>query len=155
LWTTEVRDIACQDGPSGGRMIHNGPASSETWFIDNVTLYNAYQALASGLTVSFHVRNSIAAGLLPGGNSWTTTKTTPESDYNTSSNAETLQGSHSKSGVTPLFVDIPGRDLRLQAADTVAKDSGADMLNNPLVNGGVDGKGITRLSPWDIGAYEY
>ena len=156
LWNTEVRDITCQNGPSGGRMLHAGfTSSSETWFIDNVTLYNAYRVLPMSTTISSHVRNSIAAGLLPGGTSWSTAYTTPESDYNISSNAETLQGSHSSAGVTPLFMDVLNRDLRLQSSDTVAKDAGVSALNNPLVNYGVDAAGSSRDSFWDRGAYEH
>jgi hypothetical protein len=160
VWNTEVRDLACQLAvPAGGRMVYVGPrGSSESWFIDNITVYNATRVLASNYsTVLFHVRNSIAAGLLSGGSSWTAYRgATSESDYNASNLTETLVGGHSVSNVTPLFVNTDSRDLRLQASDSVAKDSGVDTLNNPMLNNGLDGKGSPRNDGyWDIGAYEF
>ena len=159
VWNTEVRDLACSlPVPAGGRMFYIGArGSSENWFIDNITVYNATRILASNYgAVSFHVRNSIAAKLLSGGTSWTAYRgATSESDYNRSSLVETLVGSHSLSNVTPLFNNEDNRDLRLQSSDTVAKDQGVDILNNPLVNNGVDGKNTPHDLNWDIGAYEY
>jgi hypothetical protein len=157
IWNSEVRDLICTSAASGGRMIHEGGPSTVSWYVDNVTLFNATNALAlaSGASIA-HVRNSVAAGLLPGGTSWSSTrKTSNESDYNRSSLQETLVGTHSLSNVTPAFVDVLNRDLRLQSSDTAARDRGINTLNNPLVNGGIDANGDVRDANWDIGAYEY
>jgi hypothetical protein len=148
LWNNVVQDLACTGG-SVGRMIHGGGVSGD-WYVTNTTLYNSRKGLSvSGIKV--HVKNSIANGMTASG--WS--GCAADSDYNVTNLNETITGVHSKNNAVVTFMDAPGRDFRLSPLDTVAKDAGQILWNNPSINDGLDIAGQLRDDFWDIGAFEW
>ena len=73
----------------------------------------------------------------------------PASDYNIS-NFTDAPGSHSKSSTTATFASINGLDFHLAAADTAARNAGADLSADPDLAFSTDIDGETRpKGPFD------
>lgn len=68
---------------------------------------------------------------------------------------ESIIGSHGKNNALVTFLDAAGEDFLLSPLETVARDAGQVLLNDPSVNDGRDNAGELRDDRWDIGAFEW
>jgi Calx-beta domain/Fibronectin type III domain len=76
------------------------------------------------------------------------------SDYNVSNTGIAAGGPHDITNAEVLFNNLGANDFRLSPADVVAKGAGENLSGDPFLAFSTDIQGLTRTTPWDIGASE-
>ena len=146
IYNSVIYNTNAVDGSIANSLIHNGGSTLNIYNCTISTGRNgAYLPLGTTKAVNCIFANIIS---VLGSGSWT------NSDYNASDLGITTGGSNDIINATFEFVDSANGDFHLTSGDSSgAKDGGTDDPASGLYDDDKDGN--LRVSPWDMGAYEY